>query len=84
MFVTFIIFSVTITYAYNVKINESVSKKELPKQESCTNGQHHFDKGLCIDDNYKIDRPPKNDIIPIYYILNEMVILEINEKDKTI
>ena len=83
-FVTFIIFSVTITYAYNVKINESVSKKELPKQESCTNGQHHFDKGLCIDDNYKIDRPPKNDIIPIYYILNEMVILEINEKDKTI
>ena len=83
-FVTLNTFLVTITYAYNVKFNESFSKNELAKQEPCTHGQHYFDKGLCIDDNYRIDRPPTNEIISIYHKVNEMVILEINEKDKTI
>ena len=83
-FVTLNTYLVTITYAYNVKFNDSFSKNELAKQEPCTNGQHYFDKGLCIDDNYMIERPPTSDLIPIYSIVNEMVILGINEKDKTI
>ena len=84
LFVTCSIFLVSITYAYSIKFNESISKNELLKQEPCKNGQHYLDKGLCIDGNYKIERPPINGIIPVYSVVNEMVILEINEKDKTI
>ena len=83
-FGTLTMFLISITYAYGKKFNQSKSKNELLKQEPCRNGQHYFEKGLCMDDNYKIKRPPTNGIIPIYSTVHKMDILAIDEKDRTI
>ena len=83
-FVTLNIFLVSRTDAHHMKHNESLWQNEASSQEPCENGQHYVDKGLCIDDGYRTDRPPTNGIVPITTMVHKMDILEIKEKDKTI
>ena len=83
-FVTLNIFLVSRTDAHRMKHNESLLQNEALSQEPCENGQRYVDKGLCIDDGYRTDRPPTNGIVPIATRVDKMDILEIKEKDKTI
>ena len=73
------------TLVYAVQPREKRLDGKNVQEASCEKEQVLLYKRICIDKNYDTENLPSNqDAIPIYYVVKEMDILEINEKGKTI
>lgn len=71
------------TFAHTTKRNESCWRNEVPTIEPCDFGQHYLDKGLCVDNCYRIGEPPFGNV-PVVTTVSKMEILEVSGKDKVI
>ena len=69
---------------YENNVNRSLKDAAMTMPSFCETGQTYLGKTICIDEDYQMNEPPNGNIIPIFYIFEDIRIFKINEKDKVI
>ena len=69
---------------YENNVNQSLPNTAMNMQSPCEIGQTYLGKTICIAEDYQTNKPPNGNIIPIFYIFEDINIFKINEKDKVI
>ena len=69
---------------YENNVNQSLPNTAMNMPLPCETGQTYLGKTICLAEDYQTNKPPNGNIIPIFYIFEDIHIFKINEKDKVI
>ena len=57
---------------YENNVNQSLPNTAMNMQSPCEIGQTYLGKTICIAEDYQTNKPPNGNIIPIFYIFEDI------------